>query len=74
MPKPNPSPNWTSEERFVVIAWLSEKLVELSNEASPYKNSSIQNIAGRIRLVATRSSGFLETNRDNIFNEKWWLV
>lgn len=73
MLKPNPSSDWTPEERFAVIAWLSEKLKEVSRETSPYKNSSIQNIAERIRFVATRSSGFLEDNRDNIFDEKWWV-
>lgn len=63
MEAPDPSPNWTSEERLQVIGFLANGLNDYSRGVRFVSPAVVAAVMDRIGFVATRPSEFLHRNR-----------
>lgn len=68
MDKPQPSTQWTVEERLQVVNWISYQLHQRRHAAPP----EVDNIADRLQCLAVAEREWLEDNRSNII-DGWWL-
>lgn len=59
---PQPSPEWTDEERLELIAYLAQKQADFVR-AGRWDSVAQFNVAERIRLIAIARETFLEANR-----------
>ena len=66
MVMPNPSPEWTQEERLELIAYLAGQLHDHSYNKPVIRAGLVYTITERVVFVATTPPKFLEDNRDQI--------
>jgi hypothetical protein len=65
----SPSPEWTVIERLTIIAVIAAKIEESARQQMFVMSSLFFDRANTIRMVATQSTGFLETNRAQILKD-----
>ncbi|MDP2720611.1 MAG: hypothetical protein Q8O75_01580 [bacterium] len=63
---PNPSPEWTNEERLQLIAYLAEELYHYSQDQHLIRGALAYVITERMGYIAMMVPKFLEDNRDQV--------
>jgi len=72
---PNPSSEWTQEERLELITYLAGQLHDYSQEGRPLIRAGlVYAITERVVFVATTPAKFLEGNREQILESFEELV
>ncbi|OGY25600.1 MAG: hypothetical protein A2134_03495 [Candidatus Woykebacteria bacterium RBG_16_39_9b] len=66
MDMPNPGPEWTTEERLGLIAYLAEELHHYSRDKHLIRGALAYVITERMVYVAREAPKFLEDNREQI--------
>lgn len=71
----NPSSNWTPEERLAIIAKMGNKMIRLSLRGStiPVDRDMICSLGNKIHDIASRSTEFLERNRQGFLVDDYWM-
>lgn len=67
MNMPNPSPEWTQEERLELIAYLAGRLHNYSEGNAPLVRATLLFVVTELMIfVTTKPAKFLEDNRDQV--------
>jgi hypothetical protein len=71
MQKPNPSSEWTTEDRLSTIKWLAQKLqlVAQREDRRPLNALAVENIGAWIGALTSAPGNYLERERKRILSD-----